>query len=91
MTTELAQLELLSNVDDLIARLAAWSAESSAWEPVQREKQLVRRTLERLEPMRARVEAPLVVATFGGTGVGKSSLVNALVGAEVTVAGPFPT
>jgi len=87
MTTELAQLELLSNVDDLIARLAAWSAESSAWEPVQREKQLVRRTLERLEPMRARVEAPLVVATFGGTGVGKSSLVNALVGAEVTVAG----
>ncbi len=87
MTTELAQLELLSNVDDLIARLSAWSAESSAWEPVQREKLLVRRTLERLEPMRARVEAPLVVATFGGTGVGKSSLVNALVGAEVTAAG----
>ena len=87
MTTELAQLELLSNVDDLIARLSAWSAESSAWESVQREKRLVQRTLERLEPMRARVEAPLVVATFGGTGVGKSSLVNALVGAEVTVAG----
>ena len=87
MTTELAQLELLSNVDDLIARLSAWSAESSAWESVQREKRLVQRMLERLEPMRARVEAPLVVATFGGTGVGKSSLVNALVGAEVTVAG----
>jgi len=87
MTTELAQLELLANVDDLVARLSAWSAESSAWEPVQREKLLVRRTLERLEPMRARVEAPLVVATFGGTGVGKSSLVNALIGAEVTEAG----
>ncbi|MEK6257748.1 MAG: GTPase domain-containing protein [Planctomycetota bacterium] len=87
MTTELAQLELLSNVDDLVARLSAWSAESSAWEPIQREKLLVRRTLERLEPMRARVEAPLVVATFGGTGVGKSSLVNALVGEEVTLAG----
>ncbi len=87
MTTELAQLELLSNVDDLITRLSAWSAESSAWEPVQREKRLVQRTLERLEPMRARVESPLVVATFGGTGVGKSSLVNALVGAEVTAAG----
>ncbi len=87
MTTELAQLELLANVDDLVARLSAWSAETSAWEPVQREKLLVRRTLERLEPMRARVEAPLVVATFGGTGVGKSSLVNALIGEEVTPAG----
>ena len=87
MTTELAQLELLSNVDDLVARLSAWSAEPSVWEPIQREKLLVRRTLERLEPMRARVEAPLVVATFGGTGVGKSSLVNALIGVEVTQAG----
>lgn len=87
MTTELAQLELLANVDDLVARLSAWSAKPSAWEPVQREKLLVRRTLERLEPMRARVESPLVVATFGGTGVGKSSLVNALVGEEVTAVG----
>ena len=87
MTTELSQLELLANVDDLVTRLSAWSAESSAWVPVQREKLLVRRTLERIEPMRARVEAPLVVATFGGTGVGKSSLVNALVGEEVTQAG----
>ena len=87
MTTELAQLELLANVDDLVARLSAWSMEPSAWEPIQREKLLVRRTLERLEPMRARVEAPLVVATFGGTGVGKSSLVNALIGEEVTAAG----
>jgi len=87
MTTELAQLELLAHVDDLIARLSAWSNESSAWESVQREKLLTRRTLERLEPMRARVESPLVVATFGGTGVGKSSLMNALVGEEVTTAG----
>ena len=37
--------------------------------------------------MRARVEAPLVVATFGGTGVGKSSLVNGLVGQTVTASG----
>lgn len=87
MTIELTQLELLSNVDDLVMRLTDWSVESSPWEVIQREKLLVRRTIERLEPMRARVEAPLVVATFGGTGVGKSSLVNALVGAEVTIAG----
>jgi hypothetical protein len=87
MTTELAQLELLAHVDDLVARLGAWSKESSAWEAVQQSQSLVRRLLSRLEPLRARVEAPLVVATFGGTGVGKSSLVNALVGQEVTTSG----
>ncbi|MBM4076775.1 MAG: GTPase domain-containing protein, partial [Planctomycetes bacterium] len=87
MTSELVQLELLASVDDLVTRLGAWSSSSSDWEPVQQEKLLVKRTLARLEPMRARVESPLVVATFGGTGVGKSSLVNALVGEEVSAAG----
>lgn len=87
MTAELAQLELLAHVDDLVARLRAWSNESCAWETVQQSQSLIRRLLSRLEPMRARVEAPLVVATFGGTGVGKSSLVNALVGQEVTSSG----
>jgi hypothetical protein len=87
MTTELDQLELLAHVDDLVARLGVWSVESSAWEAVQHSQSLVKRLLSRLEPLRARVEAPLVVATFGGTGVGKSSLVNALVGQEVTSSG----
>ena len=87
MTVDLAQLELLAQVDDLVARLWTWSNEPSAWETVQQSQSLVRRLLARLEPLRARVEAPLVVATFGGTGVGKSSLVNALVGQEVSSSG----
>ena len=87
MTSELAQLELLAQVDDLVDRLGSWSQEPSAWEPVHQSQALVKRLLSRLEPLRARVEAPLVVATFGGTGVGKSSLVNGLVGREVTSAG----
>lgn len=84
MTTELAQLELLTNIDELVAQLSAWSLAPSAWETVQHGKSLVHRLLQRMEPLRARVEAPLVVATFGGTGVGKSSLVNALVGEDVS-------
>lgn len=87
MTTELAQLELRAELDELVSRLSKWSGESSAWESVKHAKALVRRLMERIEPLRARVEAPLVVATFGGTGVGKSSLVNALVGEEVSLAG----
>ena len=86
MTTELAQLELLAHVDELVAHLSSWSEGTSAWTSVQHGKSLVRRLLQRIEPLRARVEAPLVVATFGGTGVGKSSLVNALVGEDVSTA-----
>ncbi|MBS0201390.1 MAG: GTPase domain-containing protein [Planctomycetes bacterium] len=87
MTTELAQLELLAHIDDLVSQLSAWSEQASSWDPAQHGKSLVRRLLKRIEPLRARVEAPLVVATFGGTGVGKSSLVNALVGEEISTAG----
>lgn len=48
---------------------------------------LVRRLLSRVEALRLRLEAPLVVATFGGTGTGKSALVNALVGRDCTAVG----
>lgn len=85
--TNLAQLELLAHLDELEAELSAWTGERSPWTAVQHGQALVRRLLQRIEPLRARVEAPLVVATFGGTGVGKSSLVNALVGADVSQAG----
>lgn len=87
MTAELAQLELLANLDELVTQLSTWSEVPSAWESVQHGRSLVRRLMQRVEPLRARVEAPLIVATFGGTGVGKSSLVNALVGEDVTAAG----
>ena len=59
----------------------------SAWEPAQRAAALLKRVLGRVESLRVRLEAPLVVATFGGTGTGKSSLVNALVGDDVAVSG----
>lgn len=87
MTTELAQLELLAYIDELVSQLAIWSEEQSPWESLRHGRSLVRRLLQRIEPLRARVESPLVVATFGGTGVGKSSLVNALVGEDVSAAG----
>ena len=48
---------------------------------------LVKRLTARAETLRVRLEAPLVVATLGGTGTGKSSLVNALVGSVVTAPG----
>ena len=84
---DLAQFELLGRVDEVSGRLTSWAAETSVWEPGRRMRALVQRVLPRLETLRIRLEAPLVVATFGGTGTGKSTLVNALIGRECTTSG----
>jgi hypothetical protein len=81
-TPEIAQLEALAQVDQIIERLTRWTAEESSWEPLRSCRALLRRVLSRVDSLRVRLEAPLVVATFGGTGTGKSTLVNALIGRE---------
>ncbi len=48
---------------------------------------MVRRLEQRIETMRVRWEAPLVVALLGGTGTGKSALINALLGADAVETG----
>lgn len=84
---ELEHIALLAEVDDLTNRLQRWIDDGPDWETAHRCRALVRRLLGRVETLRFRLETPLVVATFGGTGTGKSSLVNALVGQEVTTSG----
>ena len=84
---DLNQLELLSQVDSLLRQARSWTETPSAWQPVVQAQSLLRRVLARTDALRIRLEAPLVVATFGGTGTGKSSLVNALIGADVTRTG----
>jgi 50S ribosome-binding GTPase len=84
---DLAQIEVLAQVDEIIERLAHWAAEESAWEPVYHCRALLKRVLSRIDSLRIRLESPLVVATFGGTGTGKSSLVNAIVGRECAQTG----
>lgn len=85
--SELAQLELFAEIDELVRRLRDFVEAESAWEPLGHCRAILRRLLGRVETLRIRLEAPLVVATFGGTGVGKSSLVNALVGRDCTRTG----
>ena len=85
--TDIAQLELLAQVDDVVDRLEQWSTAGSPWEPMRRVQALVKRLLSRVETLRIRLEAPLIVATFGGTGTGKSTLVNGLVGQNCTTTG----
>ena len=84
---ELAHLELLAEVDALVGRLQHWAEGAPGWQPAEACRALVRRLAERAGLLRVRLEAPLVVATLGGTGTGKSALVNALVGSEVAQTG----
>ncbi|HLQ46374.1 MAG TPA: GTPase, partial [Planctomycetaceae bacterium] len=85
--SELAQIELFAEIDELTRRLREFVETNSPWEPLNHCRAILRRLLGRVETLRIRLEAPLVVATFGGTGVGKSALVNALVGRECTRSG----
>lgn len=87
MAAEIVQLELLAQIDDVVRRLQSVADRPSAWEPLQHAHAVLQRLLQRVDPLRLRVDAPLVVATFGGTGVGKSSLVNALIGEDVATVG----
>lgn len=86
-SAELSHLELLTQIDDVVGRLSTWANRPSPWEAIQQARLLLARLLDRTNPLRMRIDAPLVVATFGGTGVGKSSLTNALIGDDVTQVG----
>ena len=84
---ELTHLQLLAEMDSLAEALERWADSAPEWPAARTCRALVRRLGERMGSMRIRLEAPLVVATLGGTGTGKSALINALVGEEVTETG----
>jgi hypothetical protein len=84
---DLAHLELLAEIDALARRLNDWSRHAPPWRPAETCQAIIGRLAGRLNSLRVRLESPLVVATLGGTGTGKSSLINALAGAEVVRTG----
>lgn len=87
MTESSHLLDLETEIDLLAERLRRWVDSAPSWRPAQQCRKVIDRLLERIEQLRARLSAPLVVGVMGGTGVGKSSLVNALVGCEISPAG----
>ncbi|MBN2578900.1 MAG: hypothetical protein JXB10_07910 [Pirellulales bacterium] len=86
-TPDLTQLELLAELDALRERLRRWAEAAPAWAPAETCRAMLRRLDDRTENLWLRWETPLVVATLGGTGTGKSALVNAILGAEVVPTG----
>jgi energy-coupling factor transporter ATP-binding protein EcfA2 len=76
-----------ASFDELVETLARWSGSMPEWPPAR----AVRAEWEQIEPRldRARRELSrmLVVGVIGGTGTGKSTLVNALAGCDLSPAG----
>ncbi len=84
---ELAQLELLAEVDSLTESLERWGDSAPDWQPARSSRALITRLVQRTSTLRVRLESPLIVAMLGGTGTGKSALVDALVGKGVSPTG----
>jgi len=73
--------------DLLVEALRRWAPSGPAWPPARRVRSEWEGVAQRLDKARLELSRVLVVGVVGGTGTGKSTLVNALAGSEVTTAG----
>jgi GTPase SAR1 family protein len=87
MQEDFEQIQLLAEMDSLTEQVRDWDNKTPDWSPAQPCHAVIQRLLSKSESLKIQLENPLVVATLGGTGTGKSTLVNALVGEEVTTSG----
>jgi len=71
------------SLNDLLHTLDALAAYDGPWEPLRCEADLLRARLDELREREVRLDDVLVVALVGGSGVGKSTLLNALAGDEL--------
>ena len=75
-----------ADFDDLVESLARWVGSGPDWPPARRVRAEWEQVAPRLDRTRRELSRMLVVGVIGGTGTGKSTLVNALAGSEVTTA-----
>ena len=73
--------------DELVEALARWSGSLPEWAPARRVRAEWEQIAPRLDRARRELSRVLVVGVIGGTGTGKSTLVNALAGGTVSAAG----
>jgi energy-coupling factor transporter ATP-binding protein EcfA2 len=76
-----------ASFDMLLDGLGRWATACSAWPPARQVAGDWDAIALRLDRTRRELSRVLVVGVIGGTGTGKSTLVNALAGADVTTAG----
>src|SRR5215471_11507194 len=77
----------LADFDRLIDGARSWIETAPSWPPFDRARALWNRIAPRLEKLKIDFDRVLVVGVVGGTGTGKSTLLNALVGQRICRAG----
>ena len=78
---------LLADFDRLRSRLVDWARRAPSWPPFDNAKALIDRVEPRLRAPEIDLDRALVVGFLGGSGTGKSTLFNALLGRRVSRAG----
>ncbi|MBR5161234.1 MAG: 50S ribosome-binding GTPase [Thermoguttaceae bacterium] len=82
-------LEVLASFDGILNRVDALCEHAPSWRPAQDVVPYLRRVRNILSKEDAGFNDNIVVALLGGTGVGKSTLVNALLGEQIAQASPI--
>lgn len=82
-------LEVLASFDGILNRVDDLCENAPSWRPAQDVVPYLRRVRNALSQAETRFNDNIVVALLGGTGVGKSTLVNALMGAEIAKSSPI--
>ena len=82
-------LEVLASFDGILNRVDDLCENAPSWRPAQDVVPYLRRVRNALSQAETRFNDNIVIALLGGTGVGKSTLVNALLGAEIAKSSPI--
>jgi predicted GTPase len=83
MTQAARKPNLSLRYEDAISKMVAFVGETDSIRPLVRRQEEFLDTLSALSVQRKNLEGALLIVILGGTGVGKSMLINALAGEEI--------